>query len=158
MRKLLRVLIAYWGDIIFCLTMPMFVLFCRQELIFNFTDGPFVDRLFVMYCIFTAIALVRLAVTKKRFLRDWLYPAFFAMPAVCLVVFVFYLFPNPSFGGLKEDYYLRQTTVLMLSFLWYAGIARLVIWLCKRYKAKKVPAAVETAELPPEVPDSDLDQ
>jgi len=117
--------------------MPIFALFCRQVLVLKFTNGPFIDRLFVMYCIFTAIALVRLAIIKKRFLRDWLYPAFFAMPAVCLVVFVFYLFPDPGFGGFEERTHLYQTTWLMIRFLVFAGIVRLIIWLCKRYKVAK---------------------
>ena len=135
-KRLKLFLSKYWGDITYCMTIPAIIYFYYQISALRLVDSVIAFYLFLIYAVFSIIALIRITILKKRAFRDWIFFAYGIMPMVHLLVFLF-PFSNPMLSALYGNALESLTLRLMTRIIGGLNMIRFLIWLHKRYAEKR---------------------
>jgi len=150
----------YWGDFVFFLMSPLFVVFYLQA--YNLLAGDLehyipVNRQLALALFYACLAyaiygLIRVLFRKKRLLRDFCYLIAGVIAVLC---FVWYIAPSSEITLFTTAWRFMSMTRILQQTIYVLYWTRGVIWLYKSYQRKQTKQALVlqgTITLPPDDP------
>ena len=151
MKKISKVVTIYWGDFVFYLSLPLFLLFSFQAMktlpnptpesfgkaINLFFDQRLAIFLFFFYLVYALISLIRVAAFRNTKLRHWSYLFIGIFAMLCFIKYAFPSEPADIFIARMDQDYFKSVLQLMQSMISGFLIARMSIWLYKMREKRR---------------------
>ena len=157
LKRILRFANKYWGDIVFYAALPILIMFyaqaSRDTLTVDHEFVPVVEKqfavfMFFLYLVYVVVSLVRIAIFKKRLLRDWCY---LIVGSIAIPCFTSYFSPLGWGVVASQLAFLRFVSILQAVSVSLLD-ARIAIWLYKFFTTDRQSEAIEN----PSEPDDSL--